>query len=264
MFDPITEDPHVDSLHPPSNQNIRIGQMNALLHHAGGSHPRPAVLLLHGFPGWERNFDLAHVYRRAGFHALVIHYRGAWGSSGVFSFQNALEDAQTALTWLQNHKDVDSSHIAVLGHSMGGWIALATAAKTHVPTIAIAPANFGKYARPLSTPEARAVWLEWCIKTIAPLNADAEDLTDELIEHQKIWNLEYLAPDLEMPLMLFGAEQDAIASCTIDYAQTPLVALLLKKPKILNLPTDHSFSTHRIAVARASLIFLQKHLETFK
>jgi uncharacterized protein len=264
MFDPIAEDPHVDSLHPPGNQSVRIGQMNGLLHHAGGSHPRPAVLLLHGFPGWERNFDLAHAYRRAGFHALVIHYRGAWGSAGTFSFNHALEDAQTALAWLGNHKDVDSSHLAIVGHSMGGWLALATAAKTHIPTIAIAPANFGKYAQSLTTPEAREAWITWCNTTIAPLNANAEELTDELISNQKTWHLEHLAPYLEMPLLLFGAEHDTVAACTIEFVQKPLLAVLPKKPKLLNLPTDHSFSTHRIAVARASLIFLQKHLETFK
>ncbi len=264
MFDPVTEDPHVDLLHPPSNQSLRIDQMNALLHHAGGVHPRPAVLLLHGFPGWERNFDLAHVYRRAGFHALVIHYRGAWGSAGRFTFQNALKDAQTALQWLRDHQDVDSSRIALVGHSMGGWIALATAAKTHLPTVAIAPANFGKYVQTLATPEARASWIDWCNKTIAPLNADAEALTDELLEFSAVWNLENLAPELEMPLLLFGAEHDAIASCTITYAQEPLLAVLPRKPKVVNFPTDHGFSSHRIALARASLIFLQKHLETFR
>lgn len=264
MFDPISEDPHLDALHPTSNQNLRIGEMNALLHHAGGSHPRPAVLLLHGFPGWERNFDLAHAYRRAGFHALVIHYRGAWGSSGIFSFTNALKDAQMALKWLEQHPAVDRDRIGIVGHSMGGWIALATAAKTHFPTVAIAPANFGKYAKTLTTPEARAAWLEWCKGTITPLNANAEDLTDELIQNAQAWNLENLAPDFEMPLMLFGAERDAIASCTIEYAQKPLLSVLPKKPKVENFATDHGFSSHRIALARASLTFLQKHLETFR
>jgi uncharacterized protein len=264
MFDPVSEDPHIDSLHPPSNQNVCIGQMNGLLHHAGGTHSRPAVLLLHGFPGWERNFDLAHVYRRAGFHALVIHYRGAWGSAGRFSFTHALEDAQSALEWLGNHKDVDSSHMAVLGHSMGGWLAFATTIKTQIPTLALAPANFGKHAQTLSTPEAREAWVTWCKTTITPLNANAEELTDELISNQKTWNFENLAPFLEMPIMLFGAEHDAITFCTIANAQKPFIAVLPKKPKVLNLPTDHGFSSHRIAVARASLTFLQKHLETFK
>jgi uncharacterized protein len=262
MFDPISEDPHTDPLHPPKNQSVRIGDMNGLLHHAGGAHRRPAVLLLHGFPGWERNFDLAHVYRRAGFHALVVHYRGAWGSGGAFTFQHVLEDAATALGWLRQHPDVDGNKIGLVGHSMGGWIALATAAQTHCPTVAIAPANFGKYAQTLVTPEARAAWVAWCNSTIAPLNANAEALTDELLAHKE-WNLERLAPKLTMPLLLCGAEQDAIASCTIDYVQKPLLERLPHKPKLLNLPTDHSFSSHRIALARASLVFLQKHLETF-
>ncbi|MFN3265456.1 MAG: alpha/beta hydrolase family protein [Deinococcales bacterium] len=263
MFDPISQDPHFELLHPPSNQSVRIGEMNALLHHAGASHRRPAVLLLHGFPGWERNFDLAHVYRRAGFHALVVHYRGAWGSSGVFSFQNALEDAHCALEWLRQHQDVDPNKTALVGHSMGGWIALATAATALCPTVAIAPANFGKYAQDLNTPQARAAWVTWCKNTIAPLNADAETLTDELLAHQEQWNLETLAPQLRVPLLFFGAERDAIASCTIDFAQKPLLERLPQKPNVVNLPTDHGFSSHRIALAKASLVFLQKHLETF-
>jgi uncharacterized protein len=263
MFDPIAEDPHRDPLHPPSNQGVRIGEMNALLHHAGGTHRRPAVLLLHGFPGWERNFDLAHVYRRAGFHALVVHYRGAWGSGGVFTFHHVLEDAQTALEWLQQHPDVDAQRIALVGHSMGGWIALATAATAHCPTVAIAPANFGKYAQNLHTKDARAAWVTWCNNTISPLNADAESLTDELLARHNQWNLETIAPTLTMPLLLCGAEHDAIASCTIDFVQKPLLEVLPKKPKLLNLPTDHGFSSHRIALAKASLVFLQKYLETF-
>lgn len=263
MFDPISQDPHLDPLHPPSNQSVRIGEMNALLHHAGGAHRRPAVLLLHGFPGWERNFDLAQVYRRAGFHALVVHYRGAWGSGGVFTFQNVLADAQIALEWLRQHQDVTPQKMALVGHSMGGWIALATAATTGCPTVAIAPANFGKYAQSLQTPQARATWVEWCKSTIMPLNADAEALTDELLAHQEAWNLETLAPELTMPLLLLGAERDAIASCTIDFVQKPLLEILAHKPNVLNLPTDHGFSSHRIALAKASLVFLQKHLETF-
>jgi hypothetical protein len=34
---------------------------------------------LHGFPGNERNFDVAQALRRAGYAALVFHYRGSWG-----------------------------------------------------------------------------------------------------------------------------------------------------------------------------------------
>ena len=266
MFDPISQDPHIDFLHPPKNINLRLGEMNGLFFDAGGSSPRPAVLLLHGLPGWERNFDLAHVYRRAGFHALLIHYRGAWGSGGRFSFTQCLEDARSALDWLRSHNGVDSRHVALVGHSMGGWLALATATAAHTqcPTVAIAPANFGKYAQSFSDPTARAAFVDWCKATITPLNANAEDLTAELEQNQDAWNFEYLAPKLEMPLLIFGAERDAIACCTIDFAQKPLLEVLPHKPTVHNLNTDHSFSTHRIALARASLTFLQKYLETFR
>ena len=53
-----------------------------VLHVPAGPGPHPVVVLLHGFPGNERNFDLAQSLRRAGYATLVFHYRGAWGSPG--------------------------------------------------------------------------------------------------------------------------------------------------------------------------------------
>ena len=58
--------------------------------------------MFHGFPGNEQNLDLAQAIRRAGFTVLTLHYRGAWGSPGVFSFTHALEDADAALAWLRD------------------------------------------------------------------------------------------------------------------------------------------------------------------
>jgi pimeloyl-ACP methyl ester carboxylesterase len=44
---------------------------------ASGTGPRPAVVLLHGFPGNERNLDLAQDMRRAGWDVLYLNYRGS-------------------------------------------------------------------------------------------------------------------------------------------------------------------------------------------
>ena len=49
-----------------------------VLHLPEGEGPHPVAVLLHGFPGNERNFDLAQSLRRAGYAALVFHYRGSW------------------------------------------------------------------------------------------------------------------------------------------------------------------------------------------
>jgi esterase/lipase len=50
--------------------------MYGLLYLAQGKGPHATVLFLHGFPGNEKNIDLAQAVRRAGFNALVFYYRG--------------------------------------------------------------------------------------------------------------------------------------------------------------------------------------------
>ena len=102
----------------------RRGRLLAALYTAAGPGPHPAVLLLHGIPGCERNFDLAQVLRRAGFHVLVFHYSGSWGSDGDYSLTHDLEDAGTALDFLLDDARfrIDKERIFAVGHSMGGFV----------------------------------------------------------------------------------------------------------------------------------------------
>src|SRR6266516_4386683 len=90
--DPVTS----DSLYPPTLADVQIpssgARMNGVLYLAQGKGPHTTVLVLHGFPGTEKNADLAQAVRRAGFNALIFHYRGAWGSEGDYSFSHVLED----------------------------------------------------------------------------------------------------------------------------------------------------------------------------
>ncbi|MDY4105243.1 MAG: hypothetical protein SOY37_06675, partial [Oscillospiraceae bacterium] len=74
----------------------RRGRLLSVLYTAAGEGLHPTVLLLHGIPGWERNLDLAQALRRAGFHVLVFHYSGSWGSDGTYSLAHVLEDSHTA------------------------------------------------------------------------------------------------------------------------------------------------------------------------
>src|SRR5207244_12469927 len=93
-----------------------------------GAGPHPAVLLLHGRPGYERNVDRAQALRRLGRTAMVVHYRGAWGSGGSFSFANVLEDSAAALEHLRSPQmrerlRVDGAAVSIVGHSLGGGAA---------------------------------------------------------------------------------------------------------------------------------------------
>src|SRR5690348_7724764 len=107
--------------------------MNALVYVAAGAGPHPAVVLLHGFPGNERNLDLAQDIRRAGWDVLYFNYRGSWGTPGDFSFSHGIEDVAAALAYLRQPAvakklRLDPARIVLIGHSMGGFMAIQAAA----------------------------------------------------------------------------------------------------------------------------------------
>jgi len=85
--------------------------MNGVLYLAQGKGPHATVLFLHGFPGNEKNIDLAQAVRRAGLNALVFYYRGAWGSDGQYSRSHVLEDVAAALHWLRAPAVADSYRV---------------------------------------------------------------------------------------------------------------------------------------------------------
>ena len=99
-----------------------------VLYLARGEEPKPTVLLLHGCPGLEKNLDLAVRLRDRGWNALLFHYRGCWGSAGRYDLRTIPRDVTAAIDHVAGCPRVDAARIAVLGHSMGGWAALVTAA----------------------------------------------------------------------------------------------------------------------------------------
>jgi len=129
--------PSIDRSYPPSLEPVAItshgARLNGIIYVAQGSGPHPTAILLHGYPGNERNLDLAHAMRRAGWNVLFFHYRGSWGSGGTFSIANALEDVQEVVAFLKRPESlstyrVDPEGFALIGHSMGGYLSLEAAA----------------------------------------------------------------------------------------------------------------------------------------
>ena len=98
------------------------------LYLARGEGPKPTVLLLHGCPGLEKNLDVAARLRDRGWNALLFHYRGCWGSAGRYDLRTIPRDVTAAVDYLARCPLVDADRIAVVGHSLGGWAALVTAA----------------------------------------------------------------------------------------------------------------------------------------
>ena len=92
---------------------------------SGGAGRHPVVIICHGFPGNERNMDLAAALRRVGFHVMTFHYSGSWGSDGNFSLGNCLEDLETVFDHVVKEEELhaDPDRIFLWGHSMGGFLA---------------------------------------------------------------------------------------------------------------------------------------------
>ncbi len=66
----LTSDPAPDKSAPAAMQAFQLpshgAQLNALAYIAPGPGPHPVIILLHGFPGNEKNLDVAQTMRRSG------------------------------------------------------------------------------------------------------------------------------------------------------------------------------------------------------
>ena len=228
-----------------------------VLHLPAGDGPHPAVLLLHGFPGWERNFDLAHALSRAGYATLVFHYRGSWGAAGTWSWSNVLADSAAAVRQLRADPRVDASKLAVVGHSMGGFAALQTvAADPSIPVVAsIAGFDFGA-AGTAPNPDQ---YVEPFDSALLPLQGTSgRALVDEMVAHGPEWRLAALAPRLaDRHVLLIGATRDADAPPEQNHL--PLVAAYSNAEHQL-FPTDHALSDHREELAEAVIDFIKRKL----
>ena len=85
---------------------------------------------------------------------VTFNYRGSWGSPGVFRFSQNLEDADAVLAYLRDPANakrlgIDTHHMAVAGHSMGGWVVVHAASRDHalIGAIIISAADVGKQGK---------------------------------------------------------------------------------------------------------------------
>lgn len=124
----IYADPPPDPKHPARMEVLHIPsggvEINGLAYLAAGAGAKPTLLICHGWPGNEKNLDLAQAVRRAGWNAVTFNYRGSWGSPGSFRFANNPEDARAVLAFLRDPArtaalGIDPDRIAIAGHSMG-------------------------------------------------------------------------------------------------------------------------------------------------
>ena len=242
--------------------------MNAMVYVAAGAGPHPAVILLHGFPGYERNLDLAQDMRRAGWDVLYFNYRGAWGTPGDFSFSHGIEDTAAALAYLRQpgvaeKLRLDPRRIVLIGHSMGGFMAVQAAAND--PAIkafaTISAADLGGRMQSLraTTGDHDAIVRVGKLlagEGMAPLaGCTAEGLASELLQHAAAWSFQAKVGALKNRSVLVVTSDDGLATDNDAFA-----AALRKagdtRVSTMHLPTDHAYSDQRLELSKTVLAWL--------
>ncbi|MEP1469529.1 MAG: alpha/beta fold hydrolase [Halieaceae bacterium] len=161
-------DPVPDPDFPPTVIELTIlsdeQRLPGMIYLANGPGPHPTVLLLHGFPGNEKNLDIAQDLRRHGFNVLFFHFRGSWGADGSYRVTNLPADVAAALAYLRQADNsqrlrVDTGKLSLLGHSMGGFTALAAGSRDkNLSCIgAMSPANMGSIKLGIGTEDSNSL-----------------------------------------------------------------------------------------------------------
>jgi pimeloyl-ACP methyl ester carboxylesterase len=266
----VISDPAPDPDHPPHSAQVLVPShgsgMNALFYLAGGAGPHPTLVLLHGLPGNEQNLDLAQAVRRAGWNVLTLHYRGSWGSPGVFSISNVLEDTDAAVAFVRRPDiamtfAIDTQRVVLGGHSMGGFAAAAHARADSglIGVLLLDAWNAGADGDTLSKVSAK--------QRVALAAKDFDDfgnalhgatptsIAEETVVHRGEWNFLSWAADLtHRPLLVIGASQENGEG---NRRLADAVTRAGGKVTSVTFPSDHSFQDHRIALEAKVVTWLQ-------
>jgi pimeloyl-ACP methyl ester carboxylesterase len=242
--------------------------LNALVYVAAGAGPHPVVILLHGFPGNERNLDLAQDMRRAGWDVLYFNYRGSWGTPGDFSFSHGIEDVASAIAYLRQpavarQLRLDPTHIVLIGHSMGGFMTIEGAAADPAIT-AFATISAGDMGGFIPQPQPKDHEQEVIQKIgaglahegMAPLSGcTPEGLAHDIWDHASLWRFAAKIDVLKNRTALIITSDDGLAQANIDFADK-LEAAGDTHVTTLHLATDHSYSDQRLELSKAVLEWL--------
>src|SRR5579864_3535774 len=254
----------------PSHGDMLLG----IFYLAAGAGPHPTAVIFHGFPGFEQNLDIAQFLRARGWNVLAMHYRGSWGVKGDFSFEHAAEDADTQVRFVLDpvnaqRYEIDTRHVIVIGHSMGGYMAASAVAHNKQVAAAVlisawnigadyASRHHGASAASTVEDEARSLASD---NNLLPLSGtSAEALAREIYEHHAALDMDNLAPAIApRPVFVITASEGLAPS---DHA----FAEALRKTGDTHVTerhwdTDHSYSGERAELSSAILEWTRKTLK---
>jgi len=231
---------------------------------AVGTTPPTTLLLIPGWPGNPNDvLGLGALLAEQGISVCMFNPRGLHESEGMASHANTLQDIGAALQWLrqadvQKRFEVDTTRLVLGGHSYGGGMAMAYAARDSSVRriISIAGNDHGEFAREFQRNAAFSEGIRrWLLSTRrpeGPARFDMEAGLKELVDRQDVYGLRENAANLaDRSILLIGGWEDE--EVTIDQFLLPLYRTLrgagAAKVTFLVYHTDHDFSNVRQQLA---------------
>jgi pimeloyl-ACP methyl ester carboxylesterase len=240
----------------PSGKSL----MQGFMYKANGKQKHPTLLLLSGYPGNERNLDLAQVVRAHGWNVVYFNYRGSWGSQGNFSFENCVEDVINVVGFCKEHRDslqIDTANIVLFGHSMGGWVCLKALQKLPGVKKGFVLSAWDIYA------DYKNVKSEKQMLALAKnphtggdyfvLNTPVKEIYERVLKRPDYFNLLNVAKALADKQIIMLDEHPS---------NKPIADAIRKENKSYFdyqvWQTDHAFTNKRVALIKLVLTFLDK------
>lgn len=162
---------------------------------------------------------------------LYFNYRGSWGSPGDFSFSHSIEDTLAAADYLRQPAvtkllRLDPSDIVLIGHSMGGFMAVqGAAADSTIAAIGLISAADlgGRIPQPLpkegEATAIQALSAGYAHEGMAPLRGcTPEGLAHETLANAAGWNFLAKVDSLKTRPALIVTSDDGLAARNDTFA----------------------------------------------
>ncbi len=211
--------------------------------------PIQPLFFFYGLPGNEKNLDLAQAVRRAGWNAVMVNYRGSWGSPGTYSFAGNLEDAKAVLAFIRDSDHaaklkIDPHRIALGGHSMGGWVTAQTLAQDDdvLGAFVISSGDFGE-GDFIAGKDKLTQEMDENRESLAGVTG--AQMADEILSHHGAWSFKTLAPKLVNKRLYVLYSEDFVKADSLGLIK----AVKDSGGKLITekyVATDHSWSDRRI------------------
>ena len=195
-------------------------ELQCYFHRATGEGPFPTILLLQGGQsGGMDSLQIGATLAGSGINSITLHYRGAYLSEGLHTFEGIFNDVNYIFSLLHTEEfqkkfNIDSSKIILGGYSFGSAVSFTVAANNprikHVFGVGVT--DMSELSRMLANdPQLAKEWVASFAKREAPegpVRGLVESLRD-LIKNPDMHDLRKLAPRFEgKKLLLVGGWED--------------------------------------------------------